>query len=431
MADPSTHSGVLLPYLTPTRAARGPWRIIGLGQSFAIHLLGLIILLLGLSFLGEIYLDDLVYEVQSDAPMFAAGALAYFVALQFLYLLAAVLTTCLGAGCEPWGQAYRRTLSRWYQLTPWHVLLTLALIGVMLGVESLEEAYYYDFYREGVHRMLEAERAQFLFTAARHLSGCIYGLVLLWMTLATLVVHREQPTWHARCRWPAICEMCGYLLLGLAEDQGCPECGKPVHESKHADRAPIQGRYWSITKRVLRTPSQVGAHLLTHRPTHAHYRVLTIAILYLVLTGPISAGLIDFFDYGMPWSYNRTALDYLELYLLDGLLLGVGFAGFFTAICLAAGSLQALSQRLFAKRDVLPAAAQACCLSAGLLPIWALLVSTSIIGLIRIDNQLNILGIYLDEIILTLGWLLFHAGLFILYFLHLGRIIRAARYANV
>jgi len=34
--------------------------------------------------------------------------------------------------------------------------------------------------------------------------------------------------WGGRCRWPAVCEGCGYNLAGLRAEGTCPECGRAI-----------------------------------------------------------------------------------------------------------------------------------------------------------------------------------------------------------
>lgn len=432
MPKASAEPRLFTAFLTPGRAARGPWRALGLGVSFMVHLLGFAVLLVGLAALDKLD-NDIIDLLQPSSLEDLLELILFVVIVESLFLLTALLTTCWGAGPEPWGDGYQRTLCRWYQLAPWHALLIVGWVGGFELIDFMEDAYYDNFIDYGSYDYLEYEFARFLIEACRVALSIFCMITLLWMTLATLAVHRDRPTWRASCRWPAVCETCGYSLLGMRDEQACPECGRAVAESRHAPRGPLKGGFWALTAATLAGPSAMGGRLLTRRPTHGHLRVFVTALLLTVLVGPISIALMHVAQWMEGYSTYGwvSTLEWIERLVLIGLAIGCGYALIGAMVCLSAGSIHALIERLFARRNVLPASCQACCLTAGVIPLLALFNAAMVVGLELMMRRLNQAGLYAFADLLPMILLLIDAGLFALYVMLVARVARAARYANV
>jgi hypothetical protein len=52
---------------------------------------------------------------------------------------------------------------------------------------------------------------------------------------------------HVPADTDLLCENCGYVLNGLPEEGNCPECGRPVRETTHANRHPTA---WEMARGV-------------------------------------------------------------------------------------------------------------------------------------------------------------------------------------
>jgi hypothetical protein len=453
---PNLNDGVLTPWLNPMRAASEPMRRFSVRQSFLVHLLGLLLFIFGLGLFDQVFSEgdlrqDIVNSVLIDFVMALVYLVLFFVPIQLTFLVFAWLTTCWGAGVEPYGQSFKRSLSRWYQVTPWLAMIFLGLLLAHTAVEATRDWYRdtYDYARFGDYyekntqpmQLISPDRFYLLVDMGWYTAVGIANLLALWWVLGTVMVHRCKPAWPASCRWPAVCEGCGYALAGMTTEQTCPECGKKVSESTHADRdtrdTPSQRLLW----RGLFRPSAIGASMATRRPTKMPLRVLLWGLLFTVLAGPVM-NVMEFigkwirehihadYSYGLFDEYADFG-DILEKILIHGLTFGIFAAFMGSLLLLGAGTLVGTIVRVMGKRNIMPAACSAACYSAALLPAWVLTHGVQGIIIIPLAQHLRDIGRYDLIDLLPLLYLLIQ-GVFLLYMiLHIARITKAARYANV
>lgn len=432
----SGHQSVLKKLLlcTPAGVAAGPWRGMGLALSFAVHIAGLglfgAVILLA-------YPDTRPYLVDGgldDLAMYMMALLATFLLVELVHLLLALLTVCWGAGVEPWRASMGRTLSRWYQLTPWLAIWVLGFIGAMEGIDELDTLYWDTYYNRGpagTYVALEEGRFWFLIQCLRSATVSLFFGGGLWLVLPTLAVHRDRPRWFASCRWPAVCAGCGYALAGLTDEQACPECGSPVAASKHTDRGPIKTPAWKLIFTALLQPTKLGQQILTRRHTGKPLRVLLIALLAVVATGPMGLFLVqtaESIQWGDEWSSSFG--EFVEEIIVMGTMAGVLMMVAAALIALGVGSVNATSARVFGKRNAMVASRKAACLSSGILPVWSVLNFALIATIIVVVDMLDTLRSGSWEIVIPFAILGFHMGMLVLYMILVGRMERAARYAN-
>jgi len=448
MSGPNRHHGVLYLWLTPMRAARGPMRETGVLPSFAIHIVGLGLLITGIGLFDDVFWDhDLILDLRQGLEGDTFSTLLFtgiwLIAFELCFVILAWMTTCWGAGVEPFKASFGRSLSRWYQLTPWLALLSLGLILAIQGFKELDNWYwdqyddarwgdYYDHHTEPL-QLLTYDRFELLLNIGRFGTLGIVNLIALWWTLGTVMVHRNKPTWFASCRWPATCEGCGYALAGLTEEQGCPECGKAVHESKHTDRGHREIKSLRLLWRGLFKPSAVGAAMATRQPTKMPLRVLLWGLLFAVLAGPVTMLMVDM---GMRIPEGSTGKvddfgDAIEYYIVIGLTVGIYAALIGSLLLLGAGTLVGTIVRVMGKRDIMPAACSAACYSAALLPVWVLLQGAQALILYPLASYIRESGRYDLLNFLAFIFFMLHAAILIYIPLHIARITKAARYANI
>ncbi len=447
MSGHNRHDGVLIPWLTPMRAARGALRQTGVAPSFAIHLAGLIfffvgILLLDAAFWGEGLLWELKQGLEGDTASTLLFTGIFFVVYECCFVILAWMTACWGAGVEPFNTSFGRSLSRWYQLTPWFAALIIGLILVIQGFEELDDWYWntYDYGRYGNYyetnteplRLLTYDRFQLLLNIGRFGSLVIFNLIALWWILGTVMVHRHQPTWFASCCWPATCEDCGYALAGLTDEQTCPECGKTVGDSKHTERGQNAIPSLRMLGQALIEPSAVGKAMATRQPTKQPVRVLLWGLLFTVLCGPVFMVIMSIAIWlGDGYNPIDDFGDMIEFYILAGMTVGTYSAVVGSLVLLGAGSLAATIVRVMGKRDIMPAACFAACYSAALLPIWVLLQAGQLLILLPLGGHLEDAGRYDLTEFFPLLVMMLHAAMLVYIVMNVARITKAARYANV
>lgn len=440
---------VSIPWLTPMRAARGPLRNLGVLGSYLVHLAGVVFFLLSLFLIDHLFwAGDLLWEIRYEVEREPASALLvigiWVVLFKLAFPIFAYLTTCWGAGVEPFRQSFGRSLSRWYQLTPWLALLGLGLIFAMIGIEKIDDWYWDrytdarwgDYYEEYGYdqpmQLLTRDRFELLMMIGRLSSLGIFNLIALWWILGTVAVHRIKPSWPATCRWPAVCEGCGYALAGMTDEQGCPECGKNIGSSKHAYRGTRDITSLRMLMHGLFQPRTVGAAMLTRRPTKMPLRVLLWGLFFAVLSGPALMVMGDTtarLTYG--YSEVRDFGDAIEHYIAVGLTVGSCVALCGGLLLLGTGTLVGTIVRIMGKRNIMPAACNAACYSAALLPLWVLAQGAQLIVLIPLINYLRDQGHYGIARLLPLTILFMHAFILFYIILHIARITKAARHANV
>lgn len=448
MSGPNRHDGVLLPWLTPIRAAKGPLRRAGVASSFLLHVLGLIgfvfcLFVCDAWFWGDNLREEIGVGLRHDfwLTWLAIGLYVLFVELAFLLL--AWMTACWGAGVEVFARSFGRSLSRWYQMTPWLALLWAGFILCVQGWEGIENWYesryydarYGDYYNNNTlpMRLITPDRFYLLMQMGFFSTLGLTNLLMLWWIVGTVGVHRDKPAWHASCRWPAACERCGYALAGLADTQDCPECGMPVRESKHSGRGKRDTGSLRLLMRGLLKPASVGAAMLTRQPTKMPLRVLLWGLFFTVLAGPVMMLMIDVSERITPYSFGIVD-DFgeaIRFYFVGGLTIGIYAALVGCLLLFGAGTLVGAIVRVMGKRDILPAAGSAACYSAALLPAWVLAQGLQILILNPLSEYLSQVGRYDLVDFFPVLILLLHGGMLLYLTYHIARITKAARYANV
>lgn len=444
VADPMPWTvALLISFFMPIRVLRNGWHKQGILSALAVHIIGLSVAAIGLTLIDLTFSDSYFLYAFSGYGYgmldFIYDVLGMILFTEFMYLIAALAFMGWAARCETWGRSFVRSLSRWYQLTPWHVAMSLVLVLIFLGFEDLRYVDYGNYssysYETGLSREMEA--ITYLFQAA---FGLAYFGLVGWRTLVALGVHRPQPGWAATCVWPANCEGCGYSLAGLDQDRDCPECGKPARESKYTPRTaspmpPLAAMWAAVT-----APRRFGQSMAVHQPVQGHgwayfYSVCSFAVIGLVgvfFTMIVMAviGEADFSD------IDLEALVYM---LFAGTLAGLYVMSLGIMVIQAAVFLVGLGQGLFGHRHRFHTAQQAAGYASGLVVPWA--VFTWIGGTIWFVAMIHSVGAAFGggptnpvwEILVVAVPLLLLAvglGMFIYYLVLINRIVSGTRHAN-
>jgi len=453
MSGPTRNNGVLIPWLTPMAAARGPLRHTSLAGSLIAHLLGLLLFITALAVFDQVFWDseireEIGYALRNDQATALLAIALYLLVFELLFHLFAWMTTCWGAGVEPYRQSLGRSLCRWYQLTPWLAVLWIGFILAVQGWAAIENWYeeryfdarfgdYYDHNTEPM-QLITRDRFNMLLMMGQYASLGIVNLLSLWWILGTTAVHRDKPTWFASCRWPAVCEGCGYALAGLTDEQTCPECGKRVDESKHKKRGNSETPARKLLWHGLFYPSTIGASMVTRRPTKQPLRVLLRALLLTVLAGPmlmvmnnIGERIRNSIGGGYAFNTIEDFGDIIEQIVVYGLTVGIYASLIGSLLLLGAGTLVGTIVRVMGKRNIMPAACSAACYSAALLPVWVLAQGVLIMIITPLSRALRDAGRYDLNDLLPFLVLAFYASVLCYMVFNVARITKAARYANV
>jgi len=416
----------------PAYAARGPLRRLNAGLSYLLHLGGLGLFAFAMIvFYPSDFIDFLEQIIQDpfDPTGELLGLAFLFLMIELMYLLVALMTSCWGAGIESWRSSYYRTLARWYQLTPWHAALG---VGLVIGIEAIDEIENLAYGSSGLADFIGYSWAGVIVTAVALFFVGSFLLLGLWSTLATLAVHRDNPTWFPSCRWPASCERCGYALAGLSDAQSCPECGRPVAASKYAQRAPLQGNPLRAMVDALVRPSMLGSGLITRSRTPMPALCLLIALGLTILVGPVGVMSVHVIErIRFNYSYDNLNLSRLIETLFNGLLAGVFMAVAAALMILTVGSLLAGFTHMIKNRQCMPAYCKAACLASGMLPFWALSNFGFIMAMILIIEYIENLQVLDTEFLVFLLWFGFNLCWLAWYAFVVDRIARAGRHANV
>lgn len=430
----------------PVRTLRLGWHAMGLPLAFAVHLIGLFVAGLGLAIIEQTYSNSMLfygfnaYDLYSIRRALLELA-AMFLFTELMYLISAFAFMGWAARSEPWGRSYVRSLTRWFQLTPWHVAVSLAMVLVFLGFEELRYDYYYEsysssgYYTGGMGRNAEA----FTYLLQGVLALAAYGIVA-WRTLVALGVHRPEPGWAESCIWPAHCEGCGYSLAGLAADRDCPECGRAVFESKHTLRSSNPSSPLAAMGAAVTTPRQLGESLPVHRAVQGHGWAYAYTLGSLALVGFIGVwisvlAMLIWAETDAPEMEFETLI-YL---LFGGMISSFYVMGFGILIIQSAATLVGLGHGLFGGRSRMHTANQAACFASGVLIPWAMFVWLA--GTVWFIAMIESLGSAFgggpshpvaDVLLAAVPLLLLAVGLgmFVYYLFLTARIVSATKHAN-
>lgn len=276
------------------------------------------------------------------------------------------------------------------------------------------------------------------------------GVVMVVVGLIVLLVlwrGLSQGRGGARCRWPALCQRCGYPLIGLGWDRACPECGLSVSKSLSSDARPgtawqrrvRDGRSWLAAlgrtwiDAILR-PSRVGTELRCGDPSAHGGTLLTIASVMHFLLAIASMSLAIFVVGWMRgrtgWGLARLVDDSFMVFLVAASIMGIALG-----LVLLASSLMATSFSVFKRQRVLTATWHgANHLNGWLLVLHALgwacfSFAVCFIGTHWARSFAQSLKINHELMLLSPFFLVIFAGL-VVYLVLLWRITLAARYAN-
>lgn len=408
---------LLLALVIPVIVIRDYWRRMTLGSAVVLHVLGVAIGAAGLALIDLSYNESLIASAMNGysvamSELVIAG-IGYLIAVEAGYVFAAFATMAWGAAPEPWSRSFVRSLTRWYQLTPWHACVSLVFVGIWVTI--MEQSYY-------------GPRVGAMFFLALVSLG--YGVWVVSTTLRALALHEHAPTWPAACRWPMLCEGCGYSLAGQAMDQSCPECGRAVADSTGQWRGHF--RPGTAMMMGLTQPQKLGQYLLGHRPASGHGKALATGFALLIGTGPV--GVFFLFIVGMVVSGEgmrfidgEAIVGLISAGLLAGALASVVAVG----IGLLGASIVGTLHALMAQRQVMHLAGQAAGYTSVGLSIWVmvnwLMIAVAMVATIsaRMSGPpawMALLGLIILAVNLAL------AGL---YLVMLNRAVNAARWANV
>lgn len=425
-------SGLPLSLVMPWRACERAWRTASPWHALLYHIIGLLLFIFGLVIIDSVFwygniVDDLFYLSPGDLPIILLFVAFWFLGIQLCYFFTAFWTSCWGAGTERYRESFSRSLCRWYQLTPFHAVWTLALF---LAIEVIEEIRWnhWDYYG---HSDWTYEFWELIMGLLYVLPFLLYIGVGGWFTLWALSIPKTNAILMPKCRWPALCETCGYSLAGSTRDQTCPECGRTVESSLQTPRGNVPYSTFAKMRMALFNPAALGSILLGQTRTPGPAKALASTALLLLLSGPV--GVMYIFIIAQiatqEWWLDDLS-DFIQAFVIGGLGVGISAMAVGVLLTLGAGSIVSLVDRLFGKRNNLPVACKAACYASGYVLFTAVLLYGFVGMLVVVLNYYeDRIGFYLLELIPLAVFaltLLLQLPLLLL----IGRIVKAARFAN-
>lgn len=375
--------------------------------------------------------DLVVEEVLEGLTQPSAWAVffMYWLFTEVGFLIAAAIMMSWSARDEKFRFSYVRSLRRIYLITPHSALLMLA---VALWLIFISEVL-------GNFDWLPFELESLLEVSTLIASG-------LWQLGVLLrAVGIDKPA--AMSRWPARCFNCGYQLLGLSLEQGCPECGEKVSDSLDPEKRPgihePGGVLWWLRLSIwsVRHPSKLGQSMHVLDPDRAYRRCLIISLISQILLAIVSVKAwevyIWLFMSGPHGGEDGTSRFFAFIYfaLMIGGILGWISVTFTTIGALLCSSVIGTWQGRRNERNLMPTAIRAACYQSG----WFLIVSAcwlldlAIFTILILMLMFNESPADRDRILLLLCYAGLYGipalGLFI-YWLLIARATRAARFAN-
>lgn len=343
-------------------------------------------------------------------------------------VVAAYALTPLASRDEPVGDAYWRTFRRLLVTSSWGIGASIAVAFVAAWA-----------YAAGVMWTDEWNRSAWVGMAA-----WAPAVTLGWsVPVAIAMVGRGE---RARCPWPARCEGCGYSLMSLTREQPCPECGRPVIRSIGAGVRPGvtasaggMGAAWSAVRPVLLAigmPWRFGRDLRVSSGGGALWvGPATTAGLTAVLTptcGLVTVALVWVVSAGQAGPLGLEAVAWFVL--MCGVVAAALTATVVGVLLLAAATLGSVLSWV-AKRNLLPASAQAACYASPGLLMGPFLMwmswSAAILGFAAMDTAGDFhAGWMLLSTLLAVWNIGAPAAVAIYFFVAVGMATWAARFAN-
>jgi hypothetical protein len=216
-----------------------------------------------------------------------------------------------------------------------------------------------------------------------------------WVSVGLVIWAVTAPADQAWCRWPGLCEGCGYPLVGVDPSGECPECGRAVRASLPrvaADRAEAPGNPWETHPSMvgylntmglaLFAPRRLGQRLSPRAGGRSH---LGFLILNTALAYPVSwLGFMSMFTFLAVWDGEWRSPDWIELAVFSLWVSSVAAGWVMGASVLIGGLVGGLLSPWIARLNPLTASTQAAAyLSAvslvAVAGFWALVVMTSLV----------------------------------------------------
>lgn len=402
-------------------------------------------------------------------------------------LLLALLFCPWAAVDEPVHRSIGRTLRRLSLLSGHFLALIIAAaIAALLWNQALRPLLLVLFHQPYAITLLPYRRFTTLQLILQRPPALAFAAVVFWLIyllFAAVMPHRRT----ARCRWPALCEGCGYALLGLGDDSDhcpecgklacqstdhllrpgspllapghcetcgydlahlsagpvCPECGRPAHHYLHSSSMVRFGLrltplpWLRNSYAALRRPTWFGhrLRLFTPRPGYGRnlaWSLIMLAPILLVATS-LATAILSFGP--RPFGIDLQILLFRMLtmlaqtpYIMAMVLIPI----------LAVAVLLGLIHSRGARHNLLPAAAQATGYLSSIAVLWLVLVAITGTIAVYVRQMLGVFGRPVHVAgSLTLNGLLellvltYTLATLLLFANHLTRIVRAMRYANV
>ncbi|MEM6750875.1 MAG: hypothetical protein AAF612_10435 [Planctomycetota bacterium] len=371
----------------------------------------------------------------STAQDLGVYLLSGFGIAQSVCILTAWVFAAWGAGREKWVTTLLRSVRRaWVMWLAMAAHACAAALVVWAAAEGVQVLANLSAFRaeaggvgDGMHDGLASEVTVFAAGAAALLVGA-----RLWLRAL------GPPAEGAWCRWPPVCNDCGYVVTALGKDADCPECGRPVRASlapRSWDDAAKLGRWpWSPPH-----PARFGATIPgLDLGVRVRLGRLACAAPWMLLAGLLMPAALSV------WRFGGGALDgdavarstTLTRWAVGGLFLAM--TAMLSGLVMTLSSATIVAGTTARKTRINPGPAASNCAAAASrwLPWWMGLSLLTAMALTHptvrlwMDQDQKLLG-SIDPVAAVLaGTAFFHAAVFAVYAWCLNRAVMTARYAN-
>lgn len=401
---------VLLPFVPMIAIPRGARTDVpGLLLALAIHVLtmivGALVLILLISLVDRApyvaitqlpseliddisdFFRDLLLMDWQELALFVFAVASTIIGFEVSVVLAAVLTCGWTARPEPAIDSLKRSIVRWWLLTPHGMLVAMGTTTAAFTLITVALWYRRNIDYDWSAQPVWARNHEQIVMGMYILAGLWSTVVIIW----TLVAGR----FGGRCFWPAGCESCGYSLLGVDSTGTCPECGSPVAASVGPTARP--GISWPIAAALswIR-PGFVGKriHSLTHQYHHVVPMAITIIAIWilvpiLMLTGMIYVGIIV----GELENMLSDLDEILMIVLIGGSMIAANATGLVVATAMAGSTIVGSILTTICKRPMLHVTAYASGYTSLLAIPWLILLFLYIMAsftIIYLIDELNL-----------------------------------------
>lgn len=339
-----------------------------------------------------------------------AGGAGAVLAIMFYLLIIATLMAVWGARDETERQSAGRSIKRAMLLLPHAVLLVLLIAAPTIALSrasQLYDSFHPDRGPDFVHppypsnvlpgspEMLAHQEAMkaaiseyqkqykhwrktrpWYWRYQDFLGGSLRFAGWTWGLWVLIVGFSHRPAAY-RCRWPACCEQCGYSLMGLRDDQTCPECGHSVALSRSWDARPGTAwdrrhqtgtlKAWAGSLLTFLRPSAVGGQTRLLSADGSHHRLLLMGLVFVSVVQGLCLWVI--WGHGVPrtYTYYDSLWDLLIQRWVWSSLVSVWVL---TAAIIGGAMLVGRLASWYAGRNLLCIAAQGASHLVGLALVW-------------------------------------------------------------